>query len=473
MKNNKLRDLKQFPSLPSKKYFSYGTASALTLALYLFAGNGSAQAEEINKTNSTTSPKTIQTESNKTNTTTSNNETHHKSSKNLNDYIDGTPNEDSDEDEDSGTYEVPILYVTVWLDDQGNIIKDAVEDNKTPASERVPVKIPGYQHFRTSISDGITKFIYRKVNTSQTANTATSSSTKKDDTKPSEVNSEKPTTQKDSEQPKQSEPVKPTTQKEPEQPTQSEPVKPTTQKEPEQPTQSEPVKPTTQKEPEQPTQSEPVKPTTQKEPEQPTQSEPVKPTTQKEPEKPATQKEPEQPTQPEPVKPTTQEEPEKPTQSGPTKPTTQKDPVIQTKQQENNQNNVNDKPKLHVTVWLDDQGNIIKDAVEDDKTPLNQRGVIQIEGYKYIRTETEDGITKYIYKKVKLKQHKQTLEVIKPTKKISKRNEDKDDKTSHNHKTSKKELPETGVKEQEFNPALLMLLAGLGLIGIFRNKIKE
>ncbi|ATN02327.1 cell wall anchor protein [Staphylococcus capitis] len=456
MKNNKLRDLKQFPSLPSKKYFSYGTASALTLALYLFAGNGSAQAEEINKTNSTTSPKTIQTESNKTNTTTSNNETHHKSSKNLNDYIDGTPNEDSDEDEDSGTYEVPILYVTVWLDDQGNIIKDAVEDNKTPASERVPVKIPGYQHFRTSISDGITKFIYRKVNTSQTANTATSSSTKKDDTKPSEVNSEKPTTQKDSEQPKQ-----------------SEPVKPTTQKEPEQPTQSEPVKPTTQKEPEQPTQSEPVKPTTQKEPEQPTQSEPVKPTTQKEPEKPATQKEPEQPTQPEPVKPTTQEEPEKPTQSGPTKPTTQKDPVIQTKQQENNQNNVNDKPKLHVTVWLDDQGNIIKDAVEDDKTPLNQRGVIQIEGYKYIRTETEDGITKYIYKKVKLKQHKQTLEVIKPTKKISKRNEDKDDKTSHNHKTSKKELPETGVKEQEFNPALLMLLAGLGLIGIFRNKIKE
>ncbi|WP_367122956.1 cell wall anchor protein [Staphylococcus capitis subsp. urealyticus] len=439
MKNNKLRDLKQFPSLPSKKYFSYGTASALTLALYLFAGNGSAQAEEINKTNSTTSPKTIQTESNKTNTTTSNNETHHKSSKNLNDYIDGTPNEDSDEDEDSGTYEVPILYVTVWLDDQGNIIKDAVEDNKTPASERVPVKIPGYQHFRTSISDGITKFIYRKVNTSQTANTATSSSTKKDDTKPSEVNSEKPTTQKDSEQPKQ----------------------------------SEPVKPTTQKEPEQPTQSEPVKPTTQKEPEQPTQSEPVKPTTQKEPEKPATQKEPEQPTQPEPVKPTTQEEPEKPTQSGPTKPTTQKDPVIQTKQQENNQNNVNDKPKLHVTVWLDDQGNIIKDAVEDDKTPLNQRGVIQIEGYKYIRTETEDGITKYIYKKVKLKQHKQTLEVIKPTKKISKRNEDKDDKTSHNHKTSKKELPETGVKEQEFNPALLMLLAGLGLIGIFRHKIKE
>ncbi|WP_259339500.1 hypothetical protein, partial [Staphylococcus capitis] len=437
MKNNKPRDLKQFPSLPSKKYFSYGTASALTLALYLFAGNGSAQAEEINKTNSTTSPKTIQTESNKTNTTTSNNETHHKSSKNLNDYIDGTPNEDPDEDEDSGTYEVPILYVTVWLDDQGNIIKDAVEDNKTPASERVPVKIPGYQHFRTSISDGITKFIYRKVNTSQTANTATSSSTKKDDTKPSEVNSEKPTTQKDSEQSTHTEPTKPTTQKEPETPTQPEPSKPTTQKEPEQPTQPEPSKPTTQKEPKQPTQPEPTKPTTKKDPEQPTQSEPTKSTTQKdseqptqpEPTKPTTQKKPETPTQPEPVKPTTQKEQEQPTQPEPKKPATKKDPVIPTKQQENNQNNVIDKTKLHITVWLDDQGNIIKDAVEDDKTPLNQRGVIQIEGYKYIKTEIEDGITKYIYKKVKLKQNKKTLEDNKTNKKISKRNEDKDGKT--------------------------------------------
>ena len=111
--NNKLRDLKQFPSLPSKNILATAQRVLLTLALYLFAGNGSAQAEEINKTNSTTSPKTIQTESNKTNTTTSNNETHHKSSKNLNDYIDGTPNEDSDEDEDSGTYEV-LSYTLLY-----------------------------------------------------------------------------------------------------------------------------------------------------------------------------------------------------------------------------------------------------------------------------------------------------------------------------------------------------------------------
>lgn len=378
MKNNKPRDLKQFPSLPSKKYFSYGTASALTLALYLFAGNGSAQAEDNNATNSNTSPKTIQTESDKTNTTTANNVTH-KLTKNLNDYIDGTPNEDPDEEEDSGTYEVPILYVTVWLDDQGNIIKDAVEDNKTPASERVPVKIPGYQHFRTSVSDGITKFIYRKVNSSQTANSATSSSPKKDESNSSEVNSSKPTTQKD---------------------------------------------------PEQPTQAEPTKPPTQKDPEQPKKAEP-------------------------------------------TKPPTQKDPAITNEKQKDDQNIVNDKPSLNVTVWLDDKGNIIKDAVEDDKTSKNQRGVIQISGYKYIKTVTEDGITKHIYKKVELKQEKKTSEVTKVKNNITKRMEDNKEKTSQNQKNSEKELPETGVKEQSFNPALLMLLAGLGLIGIFRNKIKE
>ena len=42
-----------------------------------------------------------------------------------------------------------------------------MEDAKTPASERQPVKIPGYQHYRTSVSDGITKFIYRKISTAQ------------------------------------------------------------------------------------------------------------------------------------------------------------------------------------------------------------------------------------------------------------------------------------------------------------------
>ena len=56
----------------------------------------------------------------------------------------------------------PNLHVTVWLDEDGNILKDAVEDAKTPESERGPVKIPGYRYTRMTMSDGITKYIYKK-----------------------------------------------------------------------------------------------------------------------------------------------------------------------------------------------------------------------------------------------------------------------------------------------------------------------
>ncbi|EPP68276.1 hypothetical protein M458_00800, partial [Staphylococcus epidermidis Scl22] len=107
-----------------------------------------------NTANQGTSPKTSQT------APTNNNE-------NTDATAVTTDQNNNDEEEYDASYELPILYVTVWLDDQGNIIKDAVEDAKTPASERQPVKIPGYQHYRTSVSDGITKFIYRKISTEQ------------------------------------------------------------------------------------------------------------------------------------------------------------------------------------------------------------------------------------------------------------------------------------------------------------------
>ena len=41
-----------------------------------------------------------------------------------------------------------------------------MEDAKTPASERQPVKIPGTNIIEL-LSDGITKFIYRKISTAQ------------------------------------------------------------------------------------------------------------------------------------------------------------------------------------------------------------------------------------------------------------------------------------------------------------------
>ncbi|WP_336850001.1 cell wall anchor protein, partial [Staphylococcus epidermidis] len=157
MKDIKPNNSKLIQTYLSKKTIRYGTASALTLALYLFNSNVTAYANENTANqNQETSPKTSQTASisNKENTDST---------------AVTTDQNNNDEEEYDASYELPILYVTVWLDDQGNIIKDAVEDAKTPASERQPVKIPGYQHYRTSVSDGITKFIYRKISTAQSS----------------------------------------------------------------------------------------------------------------------------------------------------------------------------------------------------------------------------------------------------------------------------------------------------------------
>lgn len=153
MKDNKPNNSKLIQTYLSKKTLRYGTASALTLALYLFNSNVTVYADE-NTANQGTSSKTSQT------APTINNE-------NTDATAITTDQNNNDEEEYDASYELPILYVTVWLDDQGNIIKDAVEDAKTPASERQPVKIPGYQHYRTSVSNGITKFIYRKISTAQ------------------------------------------------------------------------------------------------------------------------------------------------------------------------------------------------------------------------------------------------------------------------------------------------------------------
>ena len=157
MKDNKPNNSKLIQTYLSKKTLRYGTASALTLALYLFNSNVTVYADENTANqNQGTSPKTSQT------APTNNNE-------NTDATAVTTDQNNNDEEEYDASYELPILYVTVWLDDQGNIIKDAVEDAKTPASERQPVKIPGYQHYRISMSDGITKFIYRKISTAQSS----------------------------------------------------------------------------------------------------------------------------------------------------------------------------------------------------------------------------------------------------------------------------------------------------------------
>ena len=155
MKDNKPNNSKLIQTYLSKKTLRYGTASALTLALYLFNSNVTVYADENTANqNQGTSSKTSQT------APTNNNE-------NTDATAITTDQNNNDEEEYDASYELPILYVTVWLDDQGNIIKDAVEDAKTPASKCQQVKITVYKHYRTSVSNGITKFIYRKISTAQ------------------------------------------------------------------------------------------------------------------------------------------------------------------------------------------------------------------------------------------------------------------------------------------------------------------
>ena len=63
----------------------------------------------------------------------------------------------------------------------------------------------------------------------------------------------------------------------------------------------------------------------------------------------------------------------------------------------------------------------------------------------------------------------------KDTKITKKDKEDKITTTSKkdNNNDVQDKLPETGKTNDIQNPALIMLLAGLGLLGLFRNKIRE
>ena len=116
MKDIKPNNSKLIQTYLSKKTIRYGIASALTLALYLFNSNVTAYANENTANqNQETSPKTSQTApiSNKENTDST---------------AVTTDQNNNDEEEYDASYELPILYVTVWLDEIEKAAEQAVED---------------------------------------------------------------------------------------------------------------------------------------------------------------------------------------------------------------------------------------------------------------------------------------------------------------------------------------------------------
>lgn len=120
-------------------------------------------------------------------------------------------------------------------------------------------------------------------------------------------------------------------------------------------------------------------------------------------------------------------------------------------------------PQLHLTIWIDENGKVVKDAVIDEEVTIDQRSAINIKGYKFIKTIKQDGLTQHIYKRTINKQCKDRI-IHRPNKYETAENE----KNQTTKMINANELPNTGSFSTQNSKSmiLLMIISGLLLLKI-------
>ena len=120
------------------------------------------------------------------------------------------------------------------------------------------------------------------------------------------------------------------------------------------------------------------------------------------------------------------------------------------------------KPIIEITVWRDTKGNELKPY------EVGKKEVLEFNGYRFVKTTTNDGITTHLYEKIQKpfipgeKPTPPTPEIPNP--------QPKPEKTNKTEDPRKQELPNTGTETNAGVTVLGVLAALSGIWLVIRKK---
>ena len=125
------------------------------------------------------------------------------------------------------------------------------------------------------------------------------------------------------------------------------------------------------------------------------------------------------------------------------------------------------KPIIEITGWLDKEGNVLKPY------EVGKKGALEFNGYRFVKTTTDDGITIHLYEKIQKPIIPATPEIpTPPTPEIPNPQPNPVEPQPEPEKPRKPELPNTGT-ETNAGVTVLGLLAALSGIGLVTRKKEE